>query len=98
MKMNSKLKLLLILNRNSTLYYRKLLNGRDTRTTDKDYFIAAYLGTRDARYDQVNNQMVEMLKRDTFKNTFVYYQAKDAYHDMNATDIDMYNGLQLFFK
>ena len=66
--------------------------------TDKDYFIAAYLGTRDARYDQVNNQMVEMLKRDTFKNTFVYYQAKDAYHDMNATDIDMYNGLQLFFK
>lgn len=68
------------------------------KNSDKDYFIAAYLGTRDARYDQVNNQMVEMLKRDTFKNTFVYYQVKDAYHDMNATDIDMYNGLQLFFK
>lgn len=65
---------------------------------DKDYFVAAYLGTRDARYDQVNNQMVEMLKRDTFKYTFVYYQVKDAYHDMNATDINMYNGLQLFFK
>lgn len=68
------------------------------KNSDKDYFIAAYLGTRDARYDQVNNQMVEMLKRDIFKNTFVYYQVKDAYHDMNATDIDMYNGLQLFFK
>lgn len=65
---------------------------------DKDYFVAAFLGTRDARYDQVNNQMVEMLKRDTFKDTFVYYQVKDAYHDMNATDIDMYNGLKLFFK
>ena len=65
---------------------------------DKDYFVAAYLGTRDARYDQVNNQMVEMLKRDTFKDTFVYYQVKDAYHDMNATDIDMYNGLKLFFQ
>ena len=68
------------------------------KNSDKDYFIAAYLGTRDARYDQVNNQMVEMLKRDIFKNTFVYYQVKDADHDMNATDIDMYNGLQLFFK
>ena len=39
MKMNSKLKLLLIPNRNTTLYYRKLLNGRDTSTIDKDYFI-----------------------------------------------------------
>ena len=68
------------------------------KNTDKDYFIAAFLGTRDARYDQVNNQMVEMLKRETFKDTFVYYQVKDAYHDMNATDIDMYNGLKLFFK
>ena len=39
MKMNSKLELLLIPNRNSTLYYRKLLNGRDTSTIGKDYFI-----------------------------------------------------------
>ena len=37
MKMNSKLKLLLIPNRNTALYYRKLLNGRDT--IDKGYFI-----------------------------------------------------------
>ena len=35
--MNSKLKFLLIPNRNTALYYRKLLNGRDT--IDKDYFI-----------------------------------------------------------
>ena len=68
------------------------------KNNDRDYFIAAYLGTRDARYDQVNNQMVEMLKRDTFNNSFVYYQVKDAYHDMNATDIDIYNGLKLLFK
>ena len=37
MKMNSKLKLLLIPNRNTTLCYRKLLNGRGT--IDKGYFI-----------------------------------------------------------
>ena len=67
-------------------------------STDKDYFIYAGLGTNDARYDQVNNQMVEMLKRDVFKDTFVYYQIDGAYHDMNATDIDMYNGLPMFFK
>ena len=65
---------------------------------DDDYFIAAFLGTNDARYDQVNNQMVEMLKRKVFEKNFAYYQVKDAFHDMNATDIDMYNGLQLFFK
>ena len=63
-----------------------------------EYFIASFLGTNDARYDQVNNQMIEMLKRDKFKNTFQYYQVENAYHDMNATDIDMYNALQLFFK
>ena len=68
------------------------------KNNDRDYFIAAYLGTRDVRYDQVNNQMVEMLKRGTFNNSFVYYQVKDAYHDMNATDIDIYNGLKLLFK
>lgn len=62
-----------------------------------DYFIAAYLGTNDARYNQVNNQMVEMLKRKIFGNNFVYYQLKNAFHDLNATDADMYNGLQLFF-
>jgi len=65
---------------------------------DDDYFVAAYLGTNDARYNQVNNQMVEMLGRKVFENNFVYYQVKNAFHDMNATDIDMYNGLQLFFK
>ena len=65
---------------------------------DDDYFITAYLGTNDARYDQVNNQMVEMLKRKAFEDNFVYYQVKNAFHDMNATDVDMYNGLRLFFK
>lgn len=68
------------------------------KNNTKDYFIYAGLGTNDARYDQVNNQMVEMLKRDTFKNTFVYYQIKDAYHDLNAAQIDLYNGLQMFYK
>ena len=65
---------------------------------DYDFFVYSALGTRDARYEQVNNQMVEMLKRDIFKDNFVYYQVKGAYHDMNATDIDMYNGLQTFFQ
>lgn len=68
------------------------------KNSNLDFFIASYLGTRDARYDQVNNQMTEMLKRDIFKNNFRYFQVKDAYHDMNATDIDIYNGLQLFFR
>ena len=27
----------------------------------------------------------------------VNYQLKNAFHDLNATDADMYNGLQLFF-
>lgn len=67
------------------------------KDSDLDYFIAAYLGTNDARYNQVDNQMVEMLKRNIFKYNFVYYYVKDAYHDLNATDIDMYNGLKLFF-
>lgn len=63
------------------------------KDSDFDYFIAAYLGTNDARY----NQMVEVLKRKIFKNNFVYYYVRDAYHDLNATDIDMYNVLKLFF-
>lgn len=66
---------------------------------DKDFFIYAALGTNDARYDQVNNQMVEMLQRDVFdEKHFVYYQVKNGYHDYNAADEDMYNGLQEFFK
>lgn len=82
------------------LYYPKETVDEVERIADDfdgDYFIASYLGTRDARYDQVNNQMVEMLKRDKFKHNFAYYQVENEYHDMNATDIDMYNGLQLFF-
>lgn len=66
---------------------------------DKEFFIYAALGTNDARYDQVNNQMVEMLQRDMFdEKHFVYYQVKNGYHDYNAADEDMYNGLQEFFK
>ena len=83
------------------LYYPKQTVDEIERIVgdfDDDYFIAAFLGTNDARYDQVNNQMVEMLKRKVFEKNFAYYQVKDAFHDMNATDIDMYNGLQLFFK
>lgn len=68
------------------------------KNKDYDYFIYAALGTNDARYDQVNNQMVEMLKRDKFKNNFVYYQVKDGYHDEDASDEDLYNGLKTFFK
>ena len=57
------------------LYYPKeILDEKEKIVKDfeKDYFLAAYLGTRDARYDQVNNQMVEMLSRDTFKDKFIF--------------------------
>lgn len=83
------------------LYYPKETVDEIERIShnfNEEYYIASFLGTNDARYDQVNNQMVEMLKRDIFEKSFEYYRVKNAYHDMDATDIDMYNGLQLFFK
>lgn len=43
--------------------------------------------------------MVERLKRDVFdENPFVYYQVKGGYRDYVATKVDLYNGLQTFFK
>ena len=37
------------------------------------------------------------VKKIIFKNNFIYYPVKNAFHDLNATDVDIYNELQLFF-
>ena len=69
-----------------------------SRNSNQDYFITSYLGTRDVRADRVDPQMKEMLKRDTFKNNFVYYQSIGAFHVISATENYIYDGLKHFFS
>jgi len=67
--------------------------------TAADYEIYAAVGTRDPIWDQVNNQLTEMLARRTFSGGNVRYAVKQGgRHDYDAIAEYLYNALPLYFK
>lgn len=72
---------------------------REKRYTASDYEIYAAVGTRDPIWDQVNNQLTEMLARRTFSGGNVRYAVKEGgRHDYEAIAEYLYNALPLYFK
>ena len=66
--------------------------------TAADYEIYAAVGTRDPIWDQVNNQLTEMLARRTFSGGNVRYAVKQGgRHDYDAIAEYLYNALPLYF-
>ncbi|EMB31995.1 glycoside hydrolase [Treponema denticola] len=71
---------------------------REKRYTASDYEIYAAVGTRDPIWDQVNNQLTEMLTRRTFSGGNVRYAVKQGgRHDYDAIAEYLYNALPLYF-
>ena len=71
---------------------------REKRYTASDYEIYAAVGTRDPIWDQVNNQLTEMLARRTFSGGNVRYAVKQGgRHDYDAIAEYLYNALPLYF-
>ena len=67
--------------------------------TAADYEIYAAVGTRDPIWDQVNNQLTEMLARGTFSGGNIRYVVKQGgRHDYDAIVEYLYNALPLYFK
>lgn len=67
--------------------------------TAADYEIYAAVGTRDPIWDQVNNQLTEMLARGTFSGGNIRYAVKQGgRHDYDAIAEYLYNALPLYFK
>ena len=66
--------------------------------TAADYEIYAAVGTRDPIWDQVNNQLTEMLTRSTFSGGNIRYAVKQGgHHDYDAIAEYLYNALPLYF-
>lgn len=66
--------------------------------TAADYEIYAAVGTRDPIWDQVNNQLTEMLTRSTFSGGNIRYAVKQGgRHDYDAIAEYLYNALPLYF-
>ena len=71
---------------------------REKRYTASDYEIYAAVGTRDPIWDQVNNQLTEMLTRSTFSGRNIRYAVKQGgRHDYDAIAEYLYNALPLYF-
>ena len=71
---------------------------REKRYTASDYEIYAAVGTRDPIWDQVNNQLTEMLTRSTFSGGNIRYAVKQGgHHDYDAIAEYLYNALPLYF-
>lgn len=71
---------------------------REKGYTASDYEIYAAVGTNDPIWDQVNNQLSEMLTRPAFSGGNVRYAVKQGgRHDYDAIAEYLYNALPLYF-
>jgi len=63
-----------------------------------DYYLYTGVGTIDPMFNQVNEQLMEMMRRQEFcAENLVYEVKKDGYHDMNAVREYLFNAMPGIF-